>query len=172
MTMNVAKALAGFLMLASVGHAQGTAEQLARCASMPTSATRLKCYDALAKPKPAPTRTASAGAVAETTFVPVSSEVFTEAVVDERPELLSAPQVVYPPLLRQANIEGRVVVQCILDTLGRAEPASVKVTKSPNPGFDQEATAYVLHALFRPARVHGRAVRVLLNIPLDFKIRR
>jgi len=28
----------------------------------------------------------------------------------------------------------------------------------------------VLKALFRPARVHGRAVRVLINIPIDFKI--
>jgi hypothetical protein len=30
----------------------------------------------------------------------------------------------------------------------------------------------VLRALFRPARVHGRAVRVLVNLPIDFKIKR
>jgi len=28
----------------------------------------------------------------------------------------------------------------------------------------------VLKTLFRPARVHGRAVRVLINIPIDYKI--
>jgi hypothetical protein len=30
----------------------------------------------------------------------------------------------------------------------------------------------VLKALFRPARVHGRAVRVLVNLPIDFSIKR
>jgi outer membrane biosynthesis protein TonB len=48
----------------------------------------------------------------------------------------------------------------------------VKVIASPNPGFDQSAKNYVLRALFRPARVHGRAVRVLINLPIDFKIKR
>jgi len=49
-----------------------------------------------------------------------------------------------------------------IDTTGRAEPPSVKVIQSPTPGFDQPAKNYVLRALFRPARVHGRAVRVLI----------
>src|SRR5258706_11210924 len=40
-------------------------------------------------------------------------------------------------LLRQAAIQGRVLVQAIIDTAGRAEPPSVKVIQSPNPGFDQ-----------------------------------
>ena len=52
------------------------------------------------------------------------------------------------------------------------EPPSVKVIQSPNPGFDQPAKNYVLRALFRPARVHGRAVRVLVNLPIDFKIKK
>ena len=29
---------------------------------------------------------------------------------------------------------------------------------------------FAVAALFRPARVHGRAVRVLVNIPYDFKL--
>ncbi len=70
------------------------------------------------------------------------------------------------------TIQGRVLVQAIIDTTGRAEPQSVKVIQSPNPGFDQSAKNYVLRALFRPARVHGRAVRVLINLPIDFKIKR
>lgn len=105
-----------------------------------------------------------------TGIVPSSDQVFMESVVEERPELLSGPQPQYPDLLRQAGVQGRVLVQAIIDTLGRAEPASVKILSSPNPGFDQPAKQAVLHALFRPARVHGRAVRVLVNIPYDFKI--
>jgi len=107
-----------------------------------------------------------------TGIVPSSDQVFMESVVEERPEVLSGPALNYPDLLRQAGVQGRVLVQAIIDTSGRAEPPSVKVIQSPNPGFDQPAKNYVLRALFRPARVHGRAVRVLVNLPIDFKIKR
>lgn len=107
-----------------------------------------------------------------TGIVPSSDQVFMESVVEERPELLSGPQLTYPDLLRQAGVQGRVLVQAIIDTSGRAEPPSVKIIQSPNPGFDQPAKNYVMRALFRPARVHGRAVRVLINQPVDFKITR
>jgi len=105
-----------------------------------------------------------------TGIVPSSDQVYMESVVEERPEVLSGPQPQYPDLLRQAAIQGRVLVQAIIDTTGRAEPVSVKVIQSPNPGFDQPAKNFVLRALFRPARVHGRAVRVLVNLPIDFKL--
>lgn len=107
-----------------------------------------------------------------TGIVPSSDQVFMESVVEERPELLTRPPLQYPDLLRQAGVQGRVLVQAIIDTLGRAEPASVKVIQSPNPGFDQPAKNLVLKSLFRPARVHGRAVRVLINLPIDFTIKR
>ncbi len=100
------------------------------------------------------------------------NEVFMEAIVEERPSVLSAPKLVYPDVLRQAGIQGRVLVQAVIDTTGRAEANSVKVLQSPNPGFDQNARNYVLKARFRPARIHGRAVRVLVQVPVDFAIDR
>lgn len=99
-------------------------------------------------------------------------QVFMEAVVEEKPELLSAPQPMYPELLRQAGIQGTVLVQVVIDTMGRAEPATLKIIKSPNPGFDQPTKTAVLRALFRPARVHGRAVRVLVQVPFNFTLRK
>src|SRR5512145_1009561 len=107
-----------------------------------------------------------------TGIVPSADQVFMESVVEERPELLTRPPLQYPDLLRQAGVQGRVLVQAIIDTSGRAEPASVKVIQSPNPGFDSPAKQMVLKALFRPARVHGRAVRVLVNLPIDFTIKK
>jgi TonB family protein len=104
-------------------------------------------------------------------MVPTGNEVFMESIVEEKPAVLSGPTLQFPELLRQAQIQGRVLVQAIIDTLGRAEPSSVKVLQSPNPGFDQSAKSYVLKALFRPARVHGRAVRVLIQIPIDFRLK-
>jgi protein TonB len=104
-------------------------------------------------------------------LVPTGNEVFMEAIVEEKPAVLSGPPPSYPELLKQAGIQGRVLVQAIVDTLGRAEAGSIKVLQSPNPGFDQSAKNYVQKALFRPARVHGRAVRVLIQIPIEFRLK-
>jgi TonB family protein len=105
-------------------------------------------------------------------IVPSSDQVLSVDVVQEKPDLLSHPPLVYPPLLQQAGIEGLVLVQAIIDTTGRVEPPSVKVIQSPNPGFDQSAKSIVLKSLYRPARVYGKAVRVLIQVPIDFKIQR
>jgi TonB family protein len=98
------------------------------------------------------------------------NQVFIESRIDQHPQLVSWPPPLYPDAMRQAHIEGRVVIRAIIDTTGRIEPASVKILESPNPAFDKAARFVVLHAFYRPARVHGRAVRVLVNIPIDFKI--
>jgi len=107
-----------------------------------------------------------------TGIVPGADQVLSVDVVQEKPERLSGPQPQYPPLLQQAGIEGRVMVQAIVDTSGRIEPNSVRVVESANPGFDVPAKNAVLKSLFRPGRVYGRAVRVLVAIPIDFKIGR
>ncbi|HEX9487880.1 MAG TPA: energy transducer TonB [Gemmatimonadales bacterium] len=98
------------------------------------------------------------------------NEVYAEALVDERPALLSAPAPVYPALLKQAGIQGRVILPAVIDTSGRVEPASVGIMKSPHPAFDQATKDWVLKALFRPARLHGRGVRVFINLLVDYSI--
>jgi TonB family protein len=98
------------------------------------------------------------------------NEVYAEALVEERPALLSAPAPVYPALLKQAGIQGRVILPAVIDTTGRVEPASVRIMKSPNPAFDQPTKDWVLKALFRPARLHGRSVRVFINLLVDYSI--
>lgn len=97
-------------------------------------------------------------------------QVYQVTAVDETPRLLAAPPPEYPNLLRDAGITGRVMLQAVIDTTGKVDPASVKVVQTPNPGFDNASRQWILKALFRPARVGGRAVRVLVNMPLDFSI--
>jgi TonB family protein len=99
-----------------------------------------------------------------------TGDVYAENLVEEKPSVLSGPTAPYPELLKQAGIQGRVLVQAIIDTSGRAEPNSIRIIQSPNPVFDPGSRSYVLHALFRPARVHGRAVRVLIQVPIDYRI--
>jgi len=98
------------------------------------------------------------------------SEVYAEAIVEERPELLSAPPPVYPALLKHAGIQGRVILRAIVDTTGRVEPTSVRIIKSPSAAFNQPTKDWVLKALFRPARLHGRGVRVFINLPVDYTL--
>jgi len=89
--------------------------------------------------------------------------------MDEWPAFLSGPPLQYPNLLRQAGIQGRVVVHAIIDTAGRAEPWSVHVIESPHPGFDQAARNFVLEAQFRPGRMRARDVRVSIKFPMNFR---
>ena len=98
-----------------------------------------------------------------------TSAIFMEAIVEERPALLSAPKVQYPTSLKNAGVEGQVLVQAVIDTTGRAVPSTVKVLQSPNSGFDGAARDYVQKAMFRPARIHGRAVRVLMQVRVEFR---
>jgi TonB family protein len=99
-----------------------------------------------------------------------ADHVYEASAVDEQPQLLAAPAPAYPALLRDAGITGRVLLQAVVDTTGRVDPATVKVLRSPNPGFEIPSRQWILKALFRPARLGGRLVRVLVNLPLDYAI--
>ena len=99
-------------------------------------------------------------------------DVFPVSEVQDPPELLTAPALRYPEPLRRAGVEGGVVVAAVVDTAGRAESGSARIVRSDDPGFDQAALAMVRGARFRPARVLGRAVRVLVWIPVQFRLDR
>ena len=96
--------------------------------------------------------------------------VYLPSLVQDSPELLSAPTPAYPPLLRAAGVQGEVIVTAVVDTLGLAENGSVRIVRSDNPGFDAAALATVRAARFRPARMYGRAVRVLVQVPVVFRL--
>ena len=87
-------------------------------------------------------------------------------------EVVSSGRPAYPDSLRAQGIEGRVIVQVIVDTAGRVEPGSAAVVQSPNAGFDQPAIDFVYAAQFRPAQRDGHAVRAVVDVPIDFKLDR
>jgi TonB family protein len=92
-------------------------------------------------------------------------------VVDGLPVLLSHPPIRYPDAMRQAGLEGRVLVETVLDSLGRAEPGATRVSLSASEPFDREAVAVVLGSRYRAARMGGHAVRVRVVVPVNFTIR-
>jgi protein TonB len=103
---------------------------------------------------------------------PVPGSVYSTDVVEERPERVGGPAPRYPEILRQAGIDGQVTVECVVDTTGRAEPASVRIASSTNPLFEPAAREAVGASLFRPGRLGGHAVRVRVLVPIVFRVSR
>jgi protein TonB len=87
------------------------------------------------------------------------------------PEMLAGPLPSYPDLLRQAGIEGHVVLEAVVDSSGRVQARSISVVSATHPGFVAPARQALIATLFRPARVNGRAVSTLVRVPFAFSIR-
>jgi len=96
--------------------------------------------------------------------------VYAARGVDEPPELLSHPVMVYPEILGQAGIGGRVVVGVVIDATGRAERGSLRVLSATHALLEQPALDLVAGSVYRPGRLDGRAVRVLVEVPIVFQV--
>ncbi len=96
--------------------------------------------------------------------------VYAARGVDEPPELLSHPAMTYPEILRQAGIGGRVVIEAVIDATGRAERGSLRVLSATHALLEQPALALVAGSVYRPGKLDGRAVRVLVEVPVIFQV--
>jgi protein TonB len=96
-----------------------------------------------------------------------------ELLVDRAPRLVGrAVEPRYPERLREAGIEGRVVVQFVVDTLGRAELADLQTIGEPHPLFVDAVRAALARYRFTPGEAAGRRVRTRVQIPFDFTLAR
>lgn len=97
-----------------------------------------------------------------------------EGAVEQRPVPVpgSCQAPVYPATLRAARMEGRVILQFVVDTLGRIEPASVRALSSSHTYFEEAARRALLTCRYRPAQFNGRPVRVLVQLPFNFQLAR
>ncbi|TFG52606.1 MAG: energy transducer TonB [Gemmatimonadales bacterium] len=114
----------------------------------------------------------AAGIVGGTGDVPVSGEVFLEAELDDPPRVISPAQPRYPPVLQSAGISGRVIYAFVVDTTGHAEGNSFKLKSSTNKAFEAPAREAILKTVFKPGRVQGRPVRVLVVQAVAFNANR
>lgn len=97
-----------------------------------------------------------------------NAQVFMEAQVDDPPVLVSAGPMRYPDVLKAAGIAGRVTVQFVIDTTGHPEESSIKILSTPHPGFTNAAKELVSKSVFRPGKVRGQAVAVLVQQNINF----
>ena len=107
-----------------------------------------------------------------TELTPTARQVFMDSIVQQKPQMLSHPPLRYPEQLRQAGIEGRVVIRLIVDATGHVESTAVTIISSANPGFNEAAKRMILGARYRPREIHGHATRVVLDQPIDFTLAR
>ncbi|WP_420454977.1 TonB family protein [Rubrivirga sp.] len=102
---------------------------------------------------------------------PGDPEIFEVAEV--QPELIGGlaglqERVVYPPLAREAGIEGQVVVQFVVNEQGRVEDATV--LRTPDEILSEAALAAVRGLTFRPGRDGGQPVKVRFAVPITFRL--
>jgi protein TonB len=74
----------------------------------------------------------------------------------------------YPTLLESSRVEGSVLVQFVVDTLGRADMGSFKVLDSSNELFTQSLRNTLPRWRFYPAQASGRKVKQIVQLPLAF----
>ena len=90
----------------------------------------------------------------------------------EKP-VMTAPgsgQPRYPDILRQAGVEGDVLATFVVDTTGRADPASFKVLRTSHELFSNAVKQALPSMRFIPAEVGGKKVKQLVQQPFSFAI--
>ncbi|MCK9179659.1 MAG: energy transducer TonB [Bacteroidales bacterium] len=118
-------------------------------------------------------------------YVPVAVEVVEEPVeeeifevVEEMPEFPGGPAAMmkylnnnirYPTIAQENGIEGRVIVQFVVNSDGTIVDANV--VRSVDPFLDKEALR-VINSMpkWKPGKQRGKSVRVKYTLPVMFRL--
>lgn len=95
-------------------------------------------------------------------------------VVEQMPELIGGIQILqqqieYPEKAKYAGIQGKVIIQFIVNEKGEVEDP--RVIRGIGGGCDEEAIRVVKLAKFKPGKQRGRPVRVQYSLPIYFKLK-
>jgi protein TonB len=93
--------------------------------------------------------------------------------VEQMPELIGGlaglqKNLRYPELARKAGIEGKVIIQFIVNKDGSVE--QLRVVRGLGGGCNEEALRAVKMAKFKPGRQRGEPVRVQYSLPVIFRL--
>jgi protein TonB len=75
---------------------------------------------------------------------------------------------VYPPIAKQAGVQGTVVIDCVIDPMGNVVQA--RVLKSV-AFLTDAAVAAVSQWKYRPSQLNGTPVPVIMTVRVDFHLR-
>ncbi|MGD8427239.1 MAG: M56 family metallopeptidase [Balneolaceae bacterium] len=93
--------------------------------------------------------------------------------VEKMPELVGglaplAKKINYPKEAKENNVEGRVIVQFIVNEQGGVEDP--QIIRGIGSGCDKEALRVIKQAQFKPGRQRGKAVRVQYSLPIVYRL--
>lgn len=84
------------------------------------------------------------------------------------PRVLFDPEPEYSDEARKQRYQGAVVLQVIVSEDGR--PRDVRIARSLGLGLDEKAIEAIRQWRFEPGRMNGRAVDVIVNIEVNFRL--
>ncbi|RKY82621.1 energy transducer TonB [candidate division KSB1 bacterium] len=79
-------------------------------------------------------------------------------------------KLVYPEIAKKAGIEGRVVIQALVDENGVVKRTKVAQSLGPN-GCDEAAINAIMAVKWKPAMQRDMPVKVWVSVPVIFKLK-
>ena len=100
-----------------------------------------------------------------------SLRLYTADQVDvpAAPDTANPVMPIYPDTLLRARVEGRVLVEFVVDTTGVPDPETFGVVLTTDPLFTESVRRAVLATRFTPALREGSKVRQLVQMPFRFE---
>lgn len=103
----------------------------------------------------------------------VEDEIFV--AVEESPELIGGmaslqEDVEYPKFAKKAGVQGRVIVQFVVDKEGNVQDPTV--IRGVHDLLNKEAVRVVRNQKFKPGRQRGQPVKVQMSLPVTFKLKK
>ena len=104
---------------------------------------------------------------------PEKEEVIPFAVIEDKPQLKGGQEWIYenldyPKFAQRAGIEGRVILQFVVDKQGNVK--DVTVLQSPHEVLSEEAIRVMKKAEFSPGMQRKKPVEVRMSQPIVFRL--
>jgi TonB family protein len=101
---------------------------------------------------------------------PYPLELVEERPMLDRTGLNRALERNYPSLLRDSRVSGRVLIELVVDENGHPIPGSARVVEASHPAFAEATLRMAERFRFRPARINGTPVPVVVVIPIVWTV--
>ena len=99
----------------------------------------------------------------------VTGHPYKLAEIDQAPKILFNIPPKYPLSAKNDKIEGKVVLQFVIDSLGYPREPKV-LSAEPEGVFDQAALDAVVEYRFQPAQKDGKPVACIVRLPVKFDL--
>jgi len=93
-----------------------------------------------------------------------------EYLVTSMPKIIEEFRVPYPEGAKMANVEGKVILEILIDQNGKVRKATL--ISGPGKGLNRAALEAIYKFKFRPAKIGNQKVAVLIRYGINFVLER